>query len=124
MIDDDPFDLKRLTLPPDTIITRVVSRKIGKRREHFIQVPWRWLEALNGAGGQTYRMALILLYLHWKGRGAPIKLANGMLGMDGVPRTTKKRTLEDLECRGLISVAWRPRRTPVVSVLRARVTET
>jgi hypothetical protein len=105
-------------LPAEGVAERQIApRKIQKRRKQFIMMPWLWLEKLQGAHGQTYRVALILLYLHWKGRGAPIKLANGMLQIDGVPRTTKKRALVDLERRGLIAVDRRPRRTPIVSAL-------
>jgi hypothetical protein len=39
----------------------VVPRKIQKRREHFVMVPWNWFERLNGASGQTYRLAMYLL---------------------------------------------------------------
>ena len=47
-------------------------------------------------------------------RVAPIKLANGMLKMDGVPPTSKRRALEVLERRGLITVERQPRKSPTV----------
>jgi hypothetical protein len=109
---------KDRALPANGVAERwITPRKIEKRRKQFIIVPWWWFEKLQGAHGQTYRLAHILLYLHWKGGGASIKLANGMLHIDGVPRTTKKRALAELERRGLIAVARRSRRTPLVSVL-------
>jgi hypothetical protein len=92
----------------------LVPRKIQKRRAHFIRFPFTWLERLEGAHGQTYRLALLLLYRHWKGGGEPILLANGMLAIDGVPPTTKLRALRDLERRGLVAVDWRLRKSPVV----------
>ena len=64
----------------------VVPRKIKKRRQHFVMVPWSWIERLNGAAGQTYRVAVILLYMGWKGRGDPVKLSNVALTIDGVRR--------------------------------------
>ena len=94
-----------------------VPRKIQKRRQHFVMVPWSWIERLNGATGQTYRVAMILLYMDWKNRGAPIKLPNGMLEIDGVSRYSKWRALGDLEQRGLISVERRRRRSPIVRLL-------
>jgi hypothetical protein len=100
---------------------RLVPRKIQKRLDHFVKVPWTWIERLKGADGQTYRVALCLLYLHWKGNGAPIKLASGMLTMDGVPRETKRRALQDLERRGLVTVERRPRTSPLVRLLRSLV---
>jgi hypothetical protein len=95
----------------------VVPRKIKKRRQHFVMVPWSWIERLNGATGQTYRVALILLYMSWKNRGAPTKLPNGMLRIDGISRQSKWRALGDLEQRGLITVERRPRRSPTVRLL-------
>ena len=55
-----------------------------------------------------------MLYLDFVKKGEPIKLTNGMLKIDGVPPTTKRRALRDLERRGLIAVEWRPRKSPMV----------
>ena len=92
----------------------IVPAKIQRRRQHFIRVPHIWRERLDGASGHTILLALDLLYLDWKGKGAPIKLANGMLRMDGIDRKTKWRALNDLEHRGLITVQRRHGRSPIV----------
>jgi len=55
-------------------------------------------------------------YLHWKSRGKPFKLANGMLVYDGISHDSKYRALKDLERRGLITVEWRPKRSPIIHV--------
>jgi hypothetical protein len=94
-----------------------VPEKIRKRRGHFVKVPMAWVEKLEGAHGQTWRLAMFLLYTHWKDRGEPVKLSNGMLRIDGIPRTSKWRALRDLETRGLVAVQCRPRRSPIVRVL-------
>ena len=108
MKSDDPFDdLEKLRIPPDQIRT-VTPRKILKRRGHFIQVPFSWMEKLRGASGQTYALAMHLQYLHWKDNGKPIKLANGMLKIDGIDRFAKWRALPELERRGLVSIERRP----------------
>jgi hypothetical protein len=99
--EDSPLESLRLSTTEAVRERRLPSRKIQKRQRHFVRVPWTWIERLGGADGQTYRVALYLLYLHWKGNGAPVKLASGMLNMDGVPRETKRRALLDLERRGL-----------------------
>ena len=115
-MNDDPFaELKRHRLTPE--MRAVVPRKIQKRRRHFIMVPLTWVERLIGATGQTYRVALLLLYMSWKNRGAPTKLPNGMLRIDGISRQSKWRALGDLEQRGLITVERRPRRSPTVRLL-------
>ena len=112
----DSFDLSSLQLPGGQILERRASvpRKIQRRRQHFVRVPWNWVEALDGTAGQTYRVALHLLYLHWKDGGKPIKLANSMLRSDGVSRQSKWRALGDLERRGLISIERRRRLAPLV----------
>jgi hypothetical protein len=113
MTGDDPFDLNRLRLPPGQVRT---PRRIAKRREHFIVVPFGWLERLDGARGATVLLALHLLYLNWKAKGQPFKLANGMLKIDGIGRTAKWFGLRDLERRGLISIERRPRKSPIITV--------
>jgi hypothetical protein len=111
--DDQRFDPNQLQMDVGEV-RAITPRKIRKRRQHFVMVPWMWIERLNGASGQTYRLAHVLLYLHWKGKGGPIKLPNGMLEMDGVSRYSKWRALNDLERRGLITVERRARRSPFV----------
>jgi len=111
------FHPKNIGLGPELLgsdVWAVTPAKIKRRREHFAMLPMTWYERLKGADGQTYRVAWFLLYLHWKNNGGPIKLANGMLAMDGVPPQSKRRALRDLERRGLITVEWRPRKSPIV----------
>ena len=113
---DDAFDdIENLRLSPDQLRT-VTPKKILKRREHFIRVPFSWLERLNGASGKAHALALHLLYLHWKAKGAAFKLTNGMLEIDGIGRTSKWRALLELEGRGLISVERRSRKSPMITV--------
>jgi hypothetical protein len=114
----DEYDLENLRLPADIVLSSraVEPRKLEKRRKHFVKVPFTWLEALVGASGNTCRLALHLLYLHWKDNGAPIKLANGMLEIDGISRWSKWRALSELEGRGLVKVERRPGKSPIVTL--------
>ena len=114
----DEFDLENLRLPADIVLSSraIEPRKLEKRRKHFVQLPWTWVEALSGASGQTWQLAAHLLYLNWKGKGAPIKLANGMLEIDGINRQAKWRALSGLERRGLVTVERRPARSPLVTL--------
>ena len=114
----DDFDLENLRLPADIVRPRrvVEPHKLEKRRKHFVQLPWTWVEALSGASGQTWQLAAHLLYLNWKGKGAQIKLANGMLEIDGINRQAKWRALSGLERRGLVTVERRPARSPLVTL--------
>jgi hypothetical protein len=114
--EDDPFDLENLRLPPEQLFQPRTPHRIAKRREHFIKVPFEWLVRLEGASGKSYALALHLLYLHWRHRGKPFRLPNGMLRIDGISRPTKWRALGDLQCRGLISVGRRPNKSPLIAV--------
>lgn len=114
----DDLDLDALKLDPsDPNLTRTAKPRGHKARSFFVKVPLTWLEKLNGASGQTCRLALYLLYFHWRGRGAPITLANRTLECGGIPSQSKRRALRYLEARGLVSVAWRAKRSPVVRIL-------
>ena len=112
----DPFHLDNLRLSPEMVREHwaVIPKKIQKRREHFVIVPWTWVERLNGAQGKTYSVAHHLLYLSWKGKGTPIKLPNGMLQIDGISRASKWRALAELEQRGLINIERRRGRSPII----------
>jgi hypothetical protein len=109
----DPFDLANLRLPEGIAIT---PRKVAKRRQCFVQVPWALVEALRGVSSQTWYVALYLAHLHWKNGATTIKLANGMLEYDRISKATKWRALAELERRGLISIERRPRKSPIVTL--------
>ena len=114
----DDFDIDELRLPADIVLPRraVEPRKLAKRRTHFVQLPWMWIEALSGASGKTWQLAVQLLYLHWRGKGAPIKLANGMLEIDGIDRFAKWRALNELERRKIVTIERRHARSPLITL--------
>jgi hypothetical protein len=123
----DPFDPARLRLDPATLgrparleeVRAVVPRKIQKQQQqHFVRVPWVWVERLTKARSiATYRVALHILYWHWKGGGMPFTLANTAMAAEGVSRWGKWDGLQELERLGLITVERRRRRSPQVTVL-------
>jgi hypothetical protein len=120
---NDPFDdLSKLRIDPNDPKFRAtyVPTQIHKRRRQFVMVPMQWKEVLGAkprARGTTYDVALHLLHAHWKNGGKPFKLPNGLLRYDGISRQAKWRALTDLERRGLIKIARRPRHTPIIQVL-------
>jgi hypothetical protein len=122
MIEDDPYaDLKQHALRPETIIERRLEpKKIGKRREQFVMVPWTWIERLNRARAvSTYRVAFHILHKHWKKHGRPFVLGNRAMAEDGITRYRKRDALRELEELGLIQVERRVRKSPVIAVLLA-----
>ena len=116
---DDPYaDLKQHRLTPETLTKlAVVPRKIQKRRKQFVMVPWGWMERLATVRYvATYRVALHVLYRHWKGSGEPFSLSNGMVAMEGVGRRAKWRALRELEQLRLITIERRKRKSPRITV--------
>jgi hypothetical protein len=112
-------DLTRLRVDSATFKVPHVPTKIRKRREQFTMLPMRWYEKLANpvpTGRCTCLVAWYVLHLHWKNHGRPFKLANGMLEYDGISHDSKTRSLKELERRGLITVEWRPKRSPIVHV--------
>jgi hypothetical protein len=106
-------NLENLGAPVEQLAS--APMKIRPARGHFVIVPLSWIERLaNTRSATTYRLALFLLYLNWKEKGKPIKLANGKLRMGGVSRQSKWRALRELESRGLITVERRPKRSPLI----------
>jgi hypothetical protein len=113
---DDPSDLDNLRLPPGVTVRRVVPKKLQKRHEHFVKVPHWWIERLARARHiSTYRVALRVLYRHWKSRGQPFALGNGAMAVEGVNRWRKWDGLRELEHLELITVERRPRKSPLVT---------
>jgi hypothetical protein len=95
-------DIDKLRLPASLIEEMRIGTpaKILKRRNAMV-----WDENLTGCAGHVYKVAIRVLYLHWKHHGKPFLLPNGMLLYDGVSRYSKYRALPKLERLGLITVA-------------------
>jgi hypothetical protein len=114
----DPLNVDNLRYQPGDAQGAALPKKIRQRRQQFVLVPWTWIERLAlSQSANTYRVALTLLFLHWKAKGEPIKLANGMLAIDGVSRYAKRRALAELEQFGLITVSRRQRKSPIVNLI-------
>ena len=114
----DPFDIQNLRMPTEEVERlAAVPRKIQKRRRQFAMLPMTWWEKLEGASGQTHRVAWYLLYRNWESKGEPIKLANEMLERSGVSHDAKSKALRELERRGLITIDRQRNKSPIVTVL-------
>ena len=107
-----------LSLPASLIAEMRIGTpaKILKRRKDFVIVPMAWDERLTGCTGHVYKIAIRVLYLHWKHHGKPFLLPNGMLLYDGVSRYSKYRALPKLERLGLITVERRRKKSPTIHV--------
>jgi hypothetical protein len=114
----DPFDLDELRIDPaDPSLRPKGTTPRPKWRKQFIRVPWAWVDRLKDARHTcTYRVALYLLYEHWRNGGRVIKLSNSVLKEQGIERQRKWQGLRELEQLGLIAIERRLRKAPLVTV--------
>jgi hypothetical protein len=117
----DPFDLDALRLSPELQRqtrngdARAQSRKWRRR---FVKFPWTWVEKLRATNrAQTYHLALLILYEHWRTGGQDVVLSNAALEREGISRWSKWRGLGDMERLGLIRIEKRHRKAPRIRVL-------
>jgi hypothetical protein len=122
------FDPARLRFNPKFSAELFKARRTGdtarqKRRKQpapngFVKVPMIWVQYLaeKRAGVSAYRMALYVLHEAWRTNNPKVKLTNAPLAANGVNRKGKATALRQLRKAGLISVAERPKRSPIVTV--------
>ena len=120
-----PDDLKGTVATLEQLASAVGRSTVGtsaivrRQQKPFIMVPMSWYERIAiSSRASTYRVALHLLYRHWKNRGQPFSLPNRGLKKEGVSRFAKWRALGELEKLGLIAINYKrcPRRSPRITV--------
>lgn len=121
----DVFDLDAFRIDPND--PHLVPKKAGEPqpkkipRRQFAIVPRIWMLQLRSAKKvTTYRLALLLLYEHWRNGGQPVRVTNVLAAKFGVPRRSKYSALQELERLNLIvmekSSPWAaPLATPLLS---------
>jgi hypothetical protein len=85
-----------------------------RRTDAFAIVPLWWAaRAVEDAGVPVNFMVCVdLVYRAWKAGEKPFIMPN----RKGVDHKTKARTLRGLERAGLITVEWRPRKSPIITL--------
>ena len=119
MMDEDPYaDLKQHALTPEMLEKlAVVPRKIQKRREHFVKVPWTWVERLKGLQGKPTGLPCACSTCTGKVAASPSSSPTACCRSTASVARAKWKALSDLEQRGLIAVERRRRRSPLIRVL-------
>jgi hypothetical protein len=118
----DPFEIENLRIDPKDprlkprSSTAPPAKKKWQRK--WVRVPWVWVERLRASDSpSTYRLALFLLYEHWRTGGRAIRLSNVMLKPERISRRAKGPALQELEHFGLVTVERRPRKSPRITLL-------
>ena len=121
MMHNDDFDISGLKIDGPIEVGTLASKRRPRRADRFIMVPLEWAQRLRKARTvATQTTALHLLYRAFKDRRHTVKLANGLLALQGVTRGQKCRSLKELEALGLIEVEHRERKSPHITLLYPR----
>ena len=84
----------------------------------FIVIPDDWVDLLDAIPGRhAHRLMLRLMRISWRQQSATVKVTNKIFLNCRMDRHTKSDTLRRLEQAGMISVEWRPRKSPLVTIL-------
>src|SRR5262245_58246184 len=85
----------------------------------FVLVPWLWVERLQKATRpSTFKLALLLLYEHWRAKRQSLVLSNVFVESEGLSRSSKWNAIRELEGLGLVRVECHKGRSPRLVLLR------
>src|SRR4051812_20921227 len=113
-MNQDMFDLEQLRIDSGRVAKLV---KPKRWRRHYVNVPWHWVEQLRRTKRVcTYRVAVLLLYEHWRTGGRPISLSNVGVRGEGLSRRSKWSAITELQGLGLIEVEAVPRKSPRITL--------
>ena len=134
--EDSAFDLDGLRIDPrdqklvqkgDSRLAKGAKRgpraslfpEAGKdRKRSFIKVPCEWEFRLSAATrAATYKVAMRLLWLHFRNGGSPTVLGNLVLRQAGISSKRKRYALSELERLGLVHVKRQARKSPIVTLV-------
>lgn len=115
---EDPSDIFNDLAALRGMPTRATRREPKKWRRRYVIVPWAWVEKLRQAKRvSTYRLALLLLYEHWRQSSSELVLSNVLLRDEGIASRSKTNALAELEAMGLVRVKRRLGRSPRIVVI-------
>jgi hypothetical protein len=122
---NDAFEPQALRLPPE-VAAQIGKKPAGKqgrsppaRMEPFLRIPHKAIVAGSGVLGGTKQFLVGLYLFHgvWADKHRTVVGANQTLSTWGGGRREKYKALRQLEAAGLVSVEWRQRRSPLVTLL-------
>lgn len=112
----DDFAVENIRLVETPTIAKAKAAARHRQARQFVMVPLWWKNQLSRATHAcTFKVALELLYRHWRGGGEAVSLPN--VGLVGVSDGTKWRALKELEDLGLVAIERRPKKSPLVTVI-------
>jgi hypothetical protein len=123
MPDADDFDPDRwqMTADPTPVDATAKRRPRPRRTERFLRgpIPWFWLRLAMVLPGKALAVGLILWQLHGLTGRRTVTFCLARAEADGIPTTTARRAIRELERAGLVSVLRKPGRGLEVKLLDA-----
>ena len=130
MEDQDDISVEKLRVDPAKLQGGIPEKQPDKSKQEkwqriFTRVPREWeLRLLQAKRISTYRLAIELLYLHWKDDRKPIIVSIKVAKAVQISTRSKWNALAELERLGLIHVDRRRRRSPRVVLLHTQAKQT
>jgi hypothetical protein len=130
MGDQDDIGIEKLRVDPAQMQQIRLEQKRGNpKREGWQRIctvlPREWeLRLLKAKRISTYRLAIELLYLHWKGNGKPVTVSGKVAQAVKIAARSKWEALAELERLGLIEVDRSPRKSPRVVLYHTQTKQT
>jgi hypothetical protein len=103
------------TMPDPPALAARISKRAKKAEEAFVIIPLWWVrrasEDCGKYGPPNVQVCVELFYRGWVAKGKSFVMPK----VGGVGKSVKIRSLRALEEAGLITVEWRPGRSPIIT---------
>jgi hypothetical protein len=123
MPDGDEFDPDRWETAADTAPMPATRKRPPRHRrtERFLRgpVPWGWLLRAMALPGKALAVGLILWQLRGMAGRRTVTFCLARAASDGIPTTTARRAIRQLERAGLVAICRKPGRGLEVTLLEA-----
>jgi hypothetical protein len=95
------------------------KKQKAKQEEAFALVPLaRAAEVTKCTKTQGAMVWIVLAYLAWKNKSPTVTLSNETMRQYGVNRHVKYRALATLEAAGIVTIKWRNKQSPIVTLIQ------
>jgi hypothetical protein len=129
MIDDlfspDRWETHEVSPPVNSLPTSA-GRTIGRQRDRFLKGPisWPWLQTAMKLPGKALAIGLMLWLQHGITNKATVLFCLSRADREGIPTSTARRAIRELEKAGLVEIRRKPGRGLQVTILAIQGRET
>jgi hypothetical protein len=123
---DDPFDLSKMALDAKAIAELTPFQKTSaakpkqrsRAKVEFVLLPYEQTLAAAGKVKSSAALAVVVELAHrvFKTHESEVGLNNSVLSSVGISHKAKLCALRELEAAGMVTVDWRKRKSPLVTI--------